>query len=147
ALPAAVGLAGWQALLLAFLGGIILNAMPCVFPILSLKLLSLGGQAHGHRTEALCHGLAYMTGVLVRFAALGGVLFGLRAGGYGIGWGFQLQAPVFVAMVAYLLFAMGLSLSGVAAFGTGLAGTGSTLARRSGLAGTFFTGILATIVA
>ena len=146
-LPAGTGLAWWQALLLAFLGGIVLNAMPCVFPILSLKLLSLGKQAHGHRAEALGHGLAYTTGVLVSFAALGGALLALRAGGRAIGWGFQLQTPVFVAVVAYLLFAMGLSLSGVATFGTGLSGTGGTLAGRSGLAGTFFTGVLATIVA
>jgi thiol:disulfide interchange protein DsbD len=145
--PAETGLAWWQALLLAFLGGIVLNAMPCVFPILSLKLLSLGRQAHGDRTEALCHGLVYTTGVLVSFAALGGALLALRAGGRAIGWGFQLQTPVFVAVVAYLLLAMGLSLSGVAAFGTGLSGTGGTLVGRSGMAGTFFTGVLATIVA
>jgi thiol:disulfide interchange protein len=147
ALPAGIGLAGWQALLLAFLGGVVLNAMPCVFPILSLKLLSLAGQAHGHRSEQLGHGLAYTAGVLVSFAALGGTLLALRAGGRAIGWGFQLQTPLFVAVIAYLLFAMGLSLSGVATFGTGFAGTGGKLARRSGLTGTFFTGVLATIVA
>ena len=137
----------WQALLLAFLGGIVLNAMPCVFPILSLKLLSLARQAHGHRSEQLGHGLAYTGGVLVSFAALGGALLALRAGGRAIGWGFQLQTPVFIAVIAYLLLAMGLSLSGVATFGTGLSGTGGRLAGRSGLTGTFFTGVLATIVA
>ena len=146
-LPAADSLAGWQALLLAFLGGIVLNAMPCVFPILSLKLLSLTRQAHGHRAEQLAHGLAYTAGVLLSFAALGGALLALRAGGWAIGWGFQLQTPVFVAVIAYLLFAMGLSLSGVVDFGVGLADTGSRLAGRSGLTGTFFTGGLATIVA
>ena len=146
-LPAENGLAGWQALLLAFLGGIVLNAMPCVFPILSLKLLSLARQAHGHRSEQLAHGLVYTAGVLVSFAALGGALLVLRTGGRAIGWGFQLQSPVFVAVIAYLLFAMGLSLSGVVAFGTRLAGTGGRLAGRSGLTGTFFTGVLATIVA
>jgi thiol:disulfide interchange protein len=146
-LPVETSLAWWQALLLAFLGGIVLNAMPCVFPILSLKLLGLAKQAHGHSLEQLAHGLAYTVGVLVSFAALGGALLALRAGGQAIGWGFQLQTPVFVAVIAYLLFAMGLSLSGVAAFGTGLSRTGGTLAGRSGLAGTFFTGVLATIVA
>ena len=145
--PAETRLAGWKALLLAFLGGIVLNAMPCVFPILSLKLLSLAKQAHGHRSEQLGHGLAYTAGVLVSFAALGGALLALRAGGRAIGWGFQLQTPVFVAVIAYLLFAMGLSLSGVAAFGAGFGGTGGRLAARSGLTGTFFTGVLATIVA
>jgi len=146
-LPAENGLAGWQALLLAFLGGIVLNAMPCVFPILSLKLLSLVSQAHGHRSEQLGHGLAYTAGVLASFAALGGALLVLRTGGRAIGWGYQLQTPVFVAVIAYLLFAMGLSLSGVAAFGSGFGGTGGRLAARSGLTGTFFTGVLATIVA
>ena len=134
-LPAENGPWWWQALLLAFLGGIVLNAMPCVFPILSLKLLSLTRQAHGHRSEQLGHGLAYTAGVLVSFAALGTALLALRAGGRAIGWGFQLQTPVFIAVIAYLLLAMGLSLSGVATFGTGLLGTGGRLAGRSGLAG------------
>jgi thiol:disulfide interchange protein DsbD len=146
-LPTETGLAWWKALLLAFLGGIVLNAMPCVFPILSLKLLGLARQAHGHRSEQLGHGLAYTAGVLASFAALGGGLLALRAGGQAIGWGFQLQTPVFVALVAYILLAMGLSLSGVAAFGTGFAGSGGRLAGRSGRTGTFFTGVLATIVA
>ena len=137
----------WQALLLAFLGGVVLNAMPCVFPILSLKLLSVAQHAHGQRTERAYHGLAYTAGVLASFAALGVALLALRAGGQVVGWGFQLQSPVFVAVLAYLLFAMGLSLSGVAGFGGSLGGVGGRLAARSGLAGTFFTGILATIVA
>jgi thiol:disulfide interchange protein DsbD len=147
AAPAESGIIWWQALLLAFLGGIVLNAMPCVFPILSLKLLSVTQHAHGHRSERAYHGLAYTAGVLASFAALGVVLLALRAGGQAVGWGFQLQSPVFVAMLAYLLFAMGLSLSGIAGFGGALGGVGGRLAARSGLAGTFFTGVLATIVA
>jgi thiol:disulfide interchange protein/DsbC/DsbD-like thiol-disulfide interchange protein len=145
--PAEDSLAWWEALLLAFLGGIVLNAMPCVFPILSLKLLSLARQAHDRRSEQLAHGLAYTAGVLVSFAALGGALLALRSGGQAVGWGFQLQQPIFVALIAYLFFAMGLSLSGVVTFGAGFAGTGGRLAGRSGLTGTFFTGVLATIVA
>ncbi|MBV8506464.1 MAG: thioredoxin family protein [Alphaproteobacteria bacterium] len=141
------GIVWWQALLLAFLGGAVLNAMPCVFPILSLKLLSVAQQAHGHRSQRAYHGLAYTAGVLASFAALGIALLALRAGGQAVGWGFQLQSPVFVAVLAYLLFAMGLSLSGVAGFGGALGGVGGRLALRSGLAGTFFTGVLATIVA
>ncbi len=147
AAPVESGIVWWQALLLAFLGGVVLNAMPCVFPILSLKLLSVAQHAHGHRSERAYHGLAYTAGVLASFAALGIALLALRAGGQAVGWGFQLQSPVFVAVLAYLLFAMGLSLSGVAGFGGALAGVGGRFAARSGLAGTFFTGVLATIVA
>ena len=147
AVPAGAGGLWWQVLLLAFAGGVVLNAMPCVFPILSLKLLSIAQQAHGRRSERVSHGLAYTAGVLISFAALGVALLALRAGGQAAGWGFQLQSPVFVAVLAYLLFAMGLSLSGVAEFGGALAGVGGRLAARSGLAGTFFTGVLATVVA
>jgi thiol:disulfide interchange protein len=147
AAPAESSIAWWEALMLAFLGGIVLNAMPCVFPILSLKLLRLAKQAHGDRSQQLGHGLAYTAGVLASFAALGGALLALRAGGQAVGWGFQLQSPIFVAVLAYLLFAMGLSLSGVVGFGASLAGTGGRIAGRSGLAGTFFTGVLATTVA
>src|SRR5207248_4623308 len=129
-------LAGWEALLLAFLGGVVLNAMPCVFPILSLKLLSLTRQAHRRRSERLASGLAYTAGVLASFAALCGGLLALRTGGEAVGWGFRLQTPIFVAIVAYLIFAMGLSLSGVAAYGASFAGAGGGLARRSGLTGT-----------
>jgi thiol:disulfide interchange protein len=135
----------WQALVFAFLGGLILNLMPCVFPILSLKLLSLAGSAG--RQERRLQGAAYGIGVLFSFALLGGSLIVLRAGGAAIGWGFQLQSPLVVALLAYLLLAMGLSLSGVTEFGVGLAGTGGRLAARGGVAGAFFTGVLATIVA
>jgi thiol:disulfide interchange protein DsbD len=134
----------WQALLFALLGGVVLNLMPCVFPVLSLKLLSLadiGDRAAHH------HAAAYAAGVILSFAALGGALLMLRAGGAAIGWGFQLQSPVVVGLLAYLLFAMGLSLSGVADFGAGLAGVGGRFAGRQGLAGAFATGVLATIVA
>jgi thiol:disulfide interchange protein len=140
-------IAWWKALLLAFLGGLVLNVMPCVFPLLSLKLLSLAKQAHGRRSQQLGHGLAYTAGVLASFAALGGALLVLRAGGQAVGWGFQLQSPIFVAALAYLLLAMGLSLSGVVEFGATLAGAGGRIAGRAGLAGTFFTGVLATTVA
>jgi thiol:disulfide interchange protein len=150
--PAPVSAAGpdglpawWQAVLLAFLGGLILNLMPCVFPILSLKVLSLATLAH--RGDGLRVGLAYGAGVVLSFAVLGGLLLGLREGGVAVGWGFQLQSPVVVGLLAYLLFAMGLSLSGVAEFGIGLTSIGSRLANHAGLAGAFVTGILATVVA
>lgn len=135
----------WRALLLAFVGGAILNLMPCVFPILSLKLLGIAVSVH--RAEERRHGLAYAAGVVISFAALGGLLLALRAGGAAIGWGFQLQSPVVVALLAYMLFAMGLSLSGVVEFGVGWGGIGSRFAERTGLAGAVATGILATVVA
>ncbi len=135
----------WQALLLALVGGIALNLMPCVFPVLSLKVLGVAQSAH--RTDQWHHGIAYAAGVILSFALLGGVLLMLRAGGAAIGWGFQLQSPVVVGLLAYLLFAMGLSLSGVAEFGAGLSGIGNRLAGGTGILGAFATGILATIVA
>jgi thiol:disulfide interchange protein/DsbC/DsbD-like thiol-disulfide interchange protein len=139
------GLVGWwQALIFAFFGGLILNLMPCVFPILSLKLLSLAGADPGKRHH---HGIAYAAGVVMSFASLGCALIALRAGGAAIGWGFQLQSPLVVAMLAYLMLAMGLSLSGVAEFASGVAGAGGRFAGRGGIVGAFFTGTLATIVA
>jgi thiol:disulfide interchange protein DsbD len=139
------GIAWWEALLFALLGGIVLNLMPCVFPVLSLKLLSLAGAAD--RRAQRHHAAAYALGVILSFTLLGGGLLILRAGGAAIGWGFQLQSPIVVGLLAYLLFAMGLSLSGAADFGLGLAGIGDRFAGRGGLAGAFATGILATVVA
>jgi thiol:disulfide interchange protein len=133
-----------QALLFAFIGGLILNLMPCVFPILSLKVL---GFAAADAEKRHHHGVAYAAGVVLSFAALGGALIALREGGAAIGWGFQLQSPLVVGLLAYLMLAMGLSLSGVAELGGGLAGLGGVLAGRDGLVGAFFTGVLATVVA
>ena len=137
----------WSAAGLALLGGLVLNLMPCVFPVLSIKVLSLVGQAGEARTRVRWHGLAYTAGVLASFLALAGLLIALKAAGAGIGWGFQLQSPVVVALLAYGLFAVGLSLSGVVHVGGRLAGIGDGLTRRSGYQGSFFTGVLATLVA
>ena len=135
------------ALLLAFLGGIILNLMPCVFPVLSIKALSLLNHTKHSAAETRWHGVAYTLGILSSFALLGILLIALKAGGSQVGWGFQFQSPVFVLVVAYLMFAVGLSLSGVFTIGGSVAGVGSSLAERPGYAGSFFTGVLATIVA
>lgn len=132
---------------LAFLGGLILNLMPCVFPVLSIKVLGLVRHAGESAGRVRLHGLAYTAGVLASFLGLAGLLIALKGGGAAIGWGFQLQSPVVVAALAYLLFAMGLSLSGAVHLGGRLAGIGDGLARRSGLEGSFFTGVLATVVA
>ncbi|MBV9861561.1 MAG: thioredoxin family protein [Alphaproteobacteria bacterium] len=137
----------WRhALFLAFVGGMLLNLMPCVFPILSLKLLSLAAPVETAADRRRL-GIAYAGGVLVSFTLLGAALLAVRAGGGAVGWGFQLQSPAIVAVLAYLLLATGLSLSGVAEFGGGLVGLGSRFAERPGIAGTFATGVLATIVA
>ncbi|RVU18201.1 thiol:disulfide interchange protein [Methylobacterium oryzihabitans] len=137
----------WGAVLLALLGGLVLNLMPCVFPVLSIKVLSLVRHSGEGPARIRLHGLAYTAGVLAAFLALAGALIALRAGGAGIGWGFQLQSPLVVAGLAYGLFAMALGLSGAFQFGAGFAGMGDGLARRSGLEGSFFTGLLATVVA
>ncbi|MDD5460039.1 MAG: protein-disulfide reductase DsbD family protein [Methylococcales bacterium] len=136
-----------SALLLAFFGGVILNLMPCVFPVLSIKALALIKHAQEAPRQTRLHGLAYTVGILVSFALLGGILIALKAGGAEIGWGFQFQAPLFVLAIAYLMFAVGLNLSGVFSIGGSVAGIGSSLARRSGYSGSFFTGVLSTLVA
>ncbi|AKS40420.1 protein-disulfide reductase DsbD family protein [Wenzhouxiangella marina] len=132
------------ALVLALLGGLLLNLMPCVFPVLSIKALSLVEHADG---DSRGHGLAYTAGVILSFSILAGVLLALRAGGEAVGWGFQLQSPWIVGALIYVLFALGLSLSGLVQFGTSLMGAGQGLAERSGRSGSFFTGVLAVIVA
>jgi thiol:disulfide interchange protein len=135
------------ALLLALVGGLILNLMPCVLPVLFIKVLSLIEHSGASRHEIRLRGLVYAVGVLASFAVLGGVLLGMRAAGSEIGWGFQLQSPIFVALMIYLLFTVGLNLSGVFEIGSSLTGLGSGLAMRDGRAGSFFAGALATLVA
>ncbi|WP_147044864.1 protein-disulfide reductase DsbD family protein [Methylobacterium gnaphalii] len=137
----------WSAAGFALLGGLVLNLMPCVFPVLSIKVLSLVKQAGQSRARVRIHGLAYTAGVLASFLALAGLLMALKSGGATLGWGFQLQSPIVVALLAYGLLAMGLSLSGVWHLGGGVAGIGDGLTRRSGYQGSFFTGVLATLVA
>jgi thiol:disulfide interchange protein DsbD len=134
----------WLLLLMALAGGVLLNLMPCVFPVLSLKAMSLVSGGSG---APRAHAGAYTAGVLVSFTALAALLLALRAAGEAIGWGFQLQSPWFVGLLAFLLFAMGLSLSGVFELGTRWMGMGQRLTEREGLRGSFFTGVLATLVA
>ncbi|MCD9027126.1 thioredoxin family protein [Luteimonas sp. BDR2-5] len=136
----------FAALGLALLGGLVLNLMPCVLPILSLKVLGLA-QSGGSRASARRHALWYTAGVLVAFAAIGLLVVALRAAGQALGWGFQLQQPWFVAALVYLMFAVGLSLSGVFTLGGRVGNLGQSLAARSGPAGDFFTGVLACVVA
>lgn len=136
-----------QVFLFALLGGMILNLMPCVFPVLSLKVLSLANARGAALREQRLHGLAYTAGVVLSFLALAAVLLGLQAGGAAIGWGFQLQQPAVVATLVFVFFVMGLSMAGVVEFGTSLMGIGGNLQEQEGLKGSFFTGILAAVVA
>jgi thiol:disulfide interchange protein len=151
ALPAASEGGGGSGLLravaLAFVGGMILNLMPCVFPVLFIKGLSLVESSRHHETRIRAHGLVYALGILVSFWAVVGLLLGLRAGGRHLGWGFQFQSPGFVAVMALLLFFLGLSLAGMFEIGLTVTSAGSGLAARQGYAGSFFTGVLAVIVA
>jgi thiol:disulfide interchange protein DsbD len=132
------------ALLFAALGGVILNVMPCVFPVLSLKALSLSTQPPQAGRK---HGVAYLAGVMMSFAALAAAIIAAREMLGAVGWGFQFQSPVFVLGMAVVFFALGLSLSGVFDIGAGWMGVGDSAARRDGAAGSFFTGVLATLAA
>jgi thiol:disulfide interchange protein DsbD len=140
----ASGFGGW--LLLAFLGGILLNIMPCVLPVLSLKVFSLLKHAGQTRGQAFAYGLAYTLGVVLSFVILAAALFALRGLGERIGWGFQLQNPAFVVALTLLLFVFALNLVGVFEMGVGLVGADSKVARRKDLLGSFGTGILAAVV-
>ena len=140
----ALGLPGILAL--AFLGGLILNIMPCVLPVLSLKVFSLLKHAGQTRSDALRHGLAYTAGVVLSFIALAAVLFALRALGERIGWGFQLQSPGFVVVLSAVFFLFGLNLMCVFELGGRLVGADIKLARRSDVLGSFGMGVLAAVV-
>ena len=130
----------------ALVGGLILNLMPCVLPVLSLKAISIleGGESPA---KARKHVLYYTAGVMLTFAVVGLAVIALRSAGLIYGWGFQLQQPLFVALLVYVVLAIGLSLSGVVQFGVGLTNAGQGLAQRSGPSGDFFTGVLAVVVA
>ncbi len=133
--------------LLAILGGLILNLMPCVFPVLSIKAIGLVEQAKKHPATVRTKGVIFAAGVVSSMLALAGVLLALRAGGEQIGWGFQLQSPLFVTLMVYLLLAVGLNLSGVFEIGGGLAGLGDGLTQGDSYQASFFTGVLTTLVA
>lgn len=144
--PAAItGLPGL--LLLAFAGGLILNLMPCVFPVIGIKIMGFVSQAGESKGKVALHGLVFTAGVLVSFWILSAVLLILRSGGSQLGWGFQLQSPGFVLVLTLLLFAFGLNMSGLFEVGQSTMGVGSKLTAKSGFAGSFFSGVLATVVA
>ena len=134
-------------LFLAFVGGLILNLMPCVFPVLSIKILSLIEGAEHNSFTARLHGWLYTAGVLISFVIMAIVLLVLREGGAQIGWGFQLQSPVMVTLLFYLFCLIGLNLSGFYQFGGGLQNLGSNWPNAQGKSGAFAAGVLASVVA
>lgn len=137
----------WLAVGLALIGGLILNLMPCVFPVLSIKAIAIAqasGQSAKHRRT---HALVYTAGVVTGFVALAIGLLALRAGGQAAGWGFQLQSPWVVGALAYLMLMLGMALHGYWSMGTRLMGVGQQLTERDGASGAFFTGLLACVVA
>ncbi len=137
-----------MALVFAFLGGLVLNLMPCVFPVLSIKVLGFIEQGHQDRARSIEHALVFALGVLVSFWALAGGLMALRAGGALLGWGFQLQSPPFVVALAALFFAMALNLFDVFEIsGAGVTQVASSASARAGWLGSFLSGCLATLVA
>jgi thiol:disulfide interchange protein/DsbC/DsbD-like thiol-disulfide interchange protein len=134
-------------MLFAVLGGLILNLMPCVFPVLSIKAIGLVEQAKKHPAAVRAKGVVFALGVISSMLCLAAVLLALRSGGEQIGWGFQLQSPLFVTFLVYLLLAVGLNLSGVFEVGGGLAGVGDGLTQGDSYRASFFTGVLTTLVA
>ena len=143
--PAPDTLAG--TLLLAFVGGLILNLMPCVFPVIGIKILGFVNQSGNDRKKVTLHGLVFASGVLLSFWTLAGVLLVLRAGGSQLGWGFQLQSPAFVFGMAVFMLIFALNMSGLFEVGLSATGVGGSLQMKEGFGGSFFTGALATLVA
>lgn len=131
---------------LAFLGGLILNLMPCVLPMLSIKAVGLLENSES-RDRTRRHAIFYTAGVLVSFTLIGIAIVALRSAGHAFGWGAQLQQPVIVAVLALVMVAVGLSMSGVVQFGTSFGRYGQGLTEKSGWVGEFFTGVLAVAVA
>jgi thiol:disulfide interchange protein DsbD len=130
------------------LGGLILNLMPCVFPVIGLKIMGFVQQAGSDRRKVMLHGLTFTAGVLASFGALSSILFAARAAaGTAIGWGYQLQEPWVVCALMLLMFLLALNLAGLFEVGTSATSVGGSLAAKQGFVGSFFSGVLATVVA
>jgi len=135
------------ALVFAFFGGIILNIMPCVLPVLSLKILSFVQQAGEDRRKIVVHGIVFTAGVILSFLFLAALLIILRTGGEELGWGFQLQSPGFIMILSAFLFLFGLNLFGLFELGTSVMGIGQSMVSKGGWLGSFMSGVTATVVA
>lgn len=134
-------------LAIALVGGLILNLMPCVFPVLGIKIMGFVNQAGADRKRVAMHGWVFSLGVLASFWSLAALLAVLRASGDQLGWGFQLQSPGFVFVLAAIMLVFAMAMSGVFEFGLSATGVGAGLQSKEGYTGSFFTGVLATVVA
>lgn len=145
---AEAGISLWKALLLGFIGGMILNLMPCVFPVLSIKVLSFVEQAGEDPGKVKKHGLVFGLGVLISCLALAAIVIGINAAtGQAKGWGSHMGYPPVAATVVVLMFILGLNLAGLFEMGTSLVGAGGGLMQKKGMSGSFFSGVLTTVVA
>ena len=144
--PASSSTSLWAALLGGLIGGLILNLMPCVFPVLAIKVLGFAGHGQNQRAQRMA-GLAYAAGVIASFLALGALLLGLRAAGQQLGWGFQLQSPIVVALLAALFTVLGLNLAGLFEFGNVLPGSLASAQARNPVVDSFLSGVLAVAIA
>jgi thiol:disulfide interchange protein DsbD len=131
----------------AFIGGILLNLMPCVFPVLGIKVMGFVEHAHGEQRSMRLQGWIFSAGVLASFLALAGLMLLLRAGGAQLGWGFQLQSPAVVMLLAALFFVLALNLSGVFEWGAFAQSMTSSVSARGRYADAFLAGVLASVVA
>ena len=134
-------------IIFAFIGGLILNAMPCVFPILSIKILNFVEQSEGSKEKMIQHGLSFSAGVLVTFLSIAGLLLLLKSGGESIGWGYQLQSPLMVTILIYLFVAIGITFMSNLVLGGQLAQLGNINQGYGNITSSFLTGVLAVIVA
>ena len=147
AAPAGEGLSLLAAMLFAFIGGIVLNLMPCVFPVLSLKALALAAPGHGNRQKLRLEGLAFSGGVIATFVVLAGLLLAFRAAGEQFGWGFQLQSPAVVTGLALLFFVLALNMSGAFEFTSLVPSEAAGWSARNRYADAALSGVLAVVIA
>ena len=141
------GISLWQAILFALIGGLILNLMPCVFPVISLKVLSFVSMGGDDHTKIRNHALAFVGGVMSTFLSIATALIIIRSSGSMIGWGYQLQSPVVVGILTLIMLGIGLILLTSINIGAGLTTLGSSVQSKNSYSGSFFTGVLAVVVA
>jgi thiol:disulfide interchange protein len=146
-LGSTAGMSLWQAILFALIGGLILNLMPCVFPVISLKVLSFVSMGGDDNSKIRNHALSFVGGVMSTFLSIATALIIIRSTGSMIGWGYQLQSPVVVGILTLIMLGIGLVLLTNINFASGLTTIGSSVQSRNDYSGSFFTGVLAVVVA